>query len=159
MSLLTVLMDFEGIDGSIEENIEGNEYDFNKTMAVLQTIATKKATYGTEIAQKNRIDRKTVSNILHELEDKGYIERLIPKKKNNDQRLLDRRTHMFRNSMKGLEGASSPKWYGLNSEHDWSLKVNNDNTSVDFVDEYHREVDFEPEKSTAEFVAEKVRMG
>lgn len=136
-----------------------DQYDFEKVFKVIEVIAKKKASYGKEISGNTGIDRKSVSRILHKLRDEGYIERLQPKIKNSDRRLLDRTEDMWANDMKGIDQFSNAKWYGLNSSHQWVLKVDSDNPDdPDYVNEYHIETEFLVDKKTSKFLAEEIRM-
>ena len=110
---------------------------------VLRVVANKKATYATEVKHNTELNAVSkAGEVLHKLEDAGLLERLIPSDMHNDDRLLDRRTELWKDNVKGLGDFRQRKWYGLNSSREWALQV----SRKDFcVDEYHRPLpqDFE----------------
>ncbi len=155
-------MDLSNTDSSIKDFQNQTEYKFDNIKEIMEIIASEKATYASRIAnisRSNDIDRETASSILFDLENEGFVERLFPSFSSNDQRLLDARKEMFRSGMKSIKEVKSANWFGLNSDLDWVLKVESDNsTDPDFVDEYHRETsgDFK-DKSFAKIVNEEMR--
>jgi len=97
---------------------------------VLKVICDKKTSYPTEVAHHTSKDPGEIGSLLRELEDAGILERLKPKMKHSDDRLLKR----SRDIQGGIKKFSQMNWYGLNSDLNWVLK---DKNSGKYTDEYH----------------------
>lgn len=111
---------------------------------ILQVIASKKATYPSEIAKETRVDMETINQTIYDLKKAGIIEKLNPKMVNSDQRLLDRRSEMWAQGKTGIKSNNGQinkmNWFGLNSSLDWCLKVSDKDK---YVDEYHTDIEDE----------------
>jgi len=114
-----------------------DDQDVAQTMLkrVLEVIASKKATYARELARETGYSAGEISRLLYRLEDQNVLEQLVPQMKLNDQRLLDRRTGVWKRGIKGLDSWRNMNWFGLNSDLSWKLSPRGKNF---FVDEYHR---------------------
>lgn len=112
---------------------------------VLKVVAKKKATYPTEVSKYVDQDIDKCAKLLRQLEESGVLERLKPKMKNYDGRIVSRRNDGI---FSGIEEAKRMSWYGLNSVYDWQLKVNNREL---YVNEYHEVID-QPEEISENLV-------
>lgn len=100
----------------------------------VKTVADKKATYPSEVSSYVSQDPGTVGRLLRELEEAGFLERLKPRMKHSDQRLLDRRSDIEG----GMKEFKKRNWYGLNSDLCWALP---DPEKGVHVNEYHDRVE------------------
>jgi len=125
-----------------------SEYSSSRQIArptlrkILEVIASKKATYPSEIVKESRVDKETVNQTLYDLKKAEVITSLKPSMKNSDQRLLDRRGDMWARGITGINPHTGQfnkqSWYGLNKRFDWLLY---DSERDMYVDEYHRPID------------------
>jgi len=71
-------------------DLTDTQHDMTEVLKVLEVIASEKASYQSEIANKKGIENGKVGQSLHKLKDKGIVEILKPSLGYmDDQRLLD----------------------------------------------------------------------
>lgn len=142
---LTAMIDF----GEDISNYSGSSYEFTDVVKIVDVIANKKASFKSEIAGIKGLDRDTVGKILHKLEEEGILERLNPKFKHSDQRLLSQRS---RPNLNSIDEFKNCKWFALNSDLQWVLKIREScDTEYEYMDEYHRPLELGDEKMDQKF--------
>jgi len=124
---------------------------------VLECIASKKASYSSEIQNVKRLDRQDVNYVLYTLKSAGIIESVKPRWKNNDDRLIDRRQDMRDKGITGMNPNTgqmqSINWFALNSDLSWRLKV--DGADL-WVDEFHNPIKEFKTDSVMDFAMQEV---
>lgn len=125
-----ILMGLEDFSSSVQ----GRKVNQKLLRNVLKVVADKRASYPSEVAHYVDASRKECGSLMRRLKDAGVLERLQPKMKHSDTRLLMRR----REFDGGIDYMSQMNWYGLNSAREWHLK--NDSTGQ-WVNEYHKPIE------------------
>lgn len=131
---------------------DGRKVEQSVIRKILKVICDKKATYASEVSSYVDADPSNIGSILRQLEESGVLEELTPKMKHGDPRLRDA---VLDSQFSGIEEAKNPRWYGLNSDVDWELKVNGKDM---WVDEYHRVIE-DPEgvdKNLLDYAVDKM---
>jgi hypothetical protein len=136
-----------GLESS--ENFEVNQKTLRR---ILQIIARKKATFPSEVAQLMDAETSEIGHYLRVLNESGVIERLNADSFEPDARLVDRSIDLN----KGRNDMQKPRWYGLNSDHGWALKVDGEK-GPEYVNEYHLKTDSHPDKSLIGFSENKIQ--
>jgi hypothetical protein len=121
---------------------------------VLEVIASQKATYLGEIDNQVMQDRDDIKRTLYHLKEAKVIELIPVRYKNLDPRLVSRITDMWQRGITGSDRFKQMRWYGLNTAHNWKLKV----SGYDFyVDEFHKKIDSEGyDKGAVRFASNRV---
>lgn len=136
---------------SFRSNSNNREVNQRFLRNVFKVVADKKASYPSEVkyfVDTNDINK--IAKVMRELEDVGIFERLKPKMKNADPRL---RSASYRTGKNSMDKMKQPKWYGLNSEHDWYLK---DDNLDHYVNEYGDKVENKSDQSATDFMVERL---
>ena len=128
-------MGLDDYEPEVEEQIsDQNQLDHRKVFRIVRSIAKLKASYKSELSRYTAVDQNTLGIILYELLEAGILEKLTPKFKHNDDRLLGRKSDLRTKGITGIDRMRTMEWFALNSEREWFLKTNDGF----YVDEYHR---------------------
>lgn len=141
--------------GSSSSDFNSANFGDKELLKVISAVAKNRASYPTEVSNHAHIDRTKASHILYLLHDAGILERLEPKQEaaSNDHRLLSRREDLWSRGITSLENFKNMKWFALNSELEWCLKVQGEDF---FVDEYHRKRIEEPDTSALDKIKQEL---
>lgn len=124
---------------------EQGSLDRKKVFKIMRAVANLKVTYVSELISYTGIERDELKRILYELHDNNLLERLNPRLKGSDDRLLSRVAYFNTRGISGINQFRNMNWYALNSERDWFLSVEGRDL---VVDEYHNLVDMDEYRSS-----------
>lgn len=146
----------------LNQDISETQYDMQECLKVLEVIASQKASYQSEIANKKGLDPSKVGMILHKLKEEGLVEVLKPSLGYmDDPRLLDQR-HKRQSLYNGIDSFNNPTWFALNSDLDWVLKVDRwhgDGDKPEYVDENGEPVNGDAlDKSSSDLLSERMNV-
>lgn len=132
------------IVGLNDIDVSSRNVDRKQLRQVLRVVLDKGATFPSEVAPRTDLSNEQAGAFLRELEEAGVLERLVPKKKRSDKRLLDRRGELWKRGKKGIGEFEKAHWYGLNSELDWAIQVRTEQGEHIIINEYGNKIG-EPE--------------